>query len=150
MLELFAPVNQPDPCSAPDVPTNNLAFGAAVTASRSLADEPPERAVDEDTSTTWGAGADAPQWIEIDLGAEKTVSEIRLLTSQYPAGETVHEVRVRGEDTVFETVMRFEGATEDLQWLIYQPDTPLENVRYIRIVTLSSPSWVAWREVEVR
>ena len=87
---------------------------------------------------------------EIDLGAEQIIRDIRLLTSQFPAGETVHEVRVRGEETVFETVFRFEGATEDMQWLTYLPESPLENVRYIRINTLSSPSWIAWREVEVR
>jgi hypothetical protein len=26
---------------------------------------------------------------------------------------------------------------------------PLEGIRFIRIVTVTSPSWVAWREIEV-
>ncbi len=149
MLDLFAPVNQPDPCIPPEVPSDNLAFGATVTASRSLPEEPPQQAVDENTGTAWGAGADPQQWIEVDLGAEMAVSEIRLLVSQFPEGETVHEIRVRGEATSFETVHRFEGSTRDQQWLAFNPETPLENVRFVRVYTLNSPSWVGWREVEI-
>ena len=150
MLNLFAPANLPDPCTPPDVPSDNLAFGAAVTASRALPEEPPELAVDENTGTYWGAGAGPAQWIEIDLGEAQTVSTIRLMVSQSPAGETVHEIRVRDGTTSFETVHRFEGETADQQWLIYTPETPLEAVRYIRVYTLSSPSWVAWREIEIQ
>jgi len=150
MLNLFAPENQPDPCTPPEVPSDNLAYGAAVTASRELAEDASTLAVDENTTTTWGAGAGAPQWIEIDLGEEQTINTIHLLTSQWPAGETIHEIRVRGESTAYESVQRFESATEDFQWLAFTPELPLENVRYIRIHTLSSPSWVGWREIEVK
>ena len=150
MLDLFAPVNQPDPCAPPDVSSSNLAYGATVSASRSLPEEPPEQAVDENTGTTWGAGAMAQQWIEIDLGKEKSVREIRLLTSQFTAGQTVHEIRVRGKATDFETIHRFEGLTEDQQWLVFNPDSPLEGVRYVRVYTFSSPSWVGWREIEFK
>ncbi len=150
MLELFAPVKQPDPCQPPDIPSDNLAFGASVSTSNSLPEEPPNYINDENTSTYWGAGQPAPQWIELDLGEELTVNEIRLLTSQSPAGDTVHEIRVRGADSAYETVHRFESFTEDDQWLTFTPEIPLENVQYIRIYTLSSPSWVGWREIEVR
>lgn len=150
LLNLFAPVNQPEPCVAPDIETDNRAFGATVTASRSLPDELPEYAVDENTSTMWGAGASPPQWIEIDLGQDATINSVRLMTSQYPAGDTVHEVRVRSADSTFETVHTFNGYTTGDQWLEFIPDTPLENVRYVRVYTLSSPSWVAWKEIEIR
>lgn len=150
MLELFAPINQPDPCQPPEVPSDNLAYGASVSASNSLPEEHASYINDENTTTYWGSGEPAPQWVEVDLGEEMTISEIRLLTSQSPAGNTVHEIRVRGSDTAYETVRRIEGFTEDLQWLTFSPETPLENIQYIWIYTLSSPSWVGWREIEVR
>ncbi len=150
MLELFAPVNQPDVCIAPEVDSGNLAFNAAVTASLSLPNEPPALAVDEKADTQWGAGADAPQWIQIDLGEEVTVTTIRLLVAQYPAGDTVHEIRVRNDATPFEAVHIFNESTSGDRWLTFTPDAPLENVRYVRIYTLSSPSWVAWKAIEVR
>jgi hypothetical protein len=121
-----------------------------VSASNSLPEEHASYINDENTNTYWGSGEPAPQWVEVDLGEEMTISEIRLLTSQSPAGNTVHEIRVRGSDTAYETVRRIEGFTEDLQWLTFSPETPLENIQYIWIYTLSSPSWVGWREIEVR
>jgi len=150
MLDLFAPDNRPDPCVAPIVPSDNLAYGAAITASRQLPEELSSMAVDENTGTIWGAGAGPPQWIEIDLGEEQTISNIRLLTSQWPAGETIHEIRVRGDGAAFEILHRFEGHTADQQWLAFNAERPLENIRYIRVTTLSSPSWVGWREIEVK
>ncbi|MCB2209834.1 discoidin domain-containing protein [bacterium] len=149
MLELFAPVNQPDPCTAPEVPSSNLAYDAIVMASTYLPDELPEYAVDEKANTQWGSGALPPQWIQLDLGEETTISTIRLLVAQYPSGNTTHEIRVRSNDKTFEVVHTFSQLTSNDLWLIFTPETPLENIRYVRIVTLSSPSWVSWKEIEI-
>ena len=86
LLNLFAPVNQPDICVPVDVPNDNLAYGKLVTASRSLSEELPENAVDDDAGTQWGAGADAVQWIQIDLEGSYRITEIRLVVAQYPQG----------------------------------------------------------------
>jgi hypothetical protein len=43
----------------------------------------------------------------------------------------------------------FEGITDDSQALTFTPSQPWLGVRYLRIETLDSPSWVAWREIEI-
>lgn len=131
-------------------PGANVAYGKPVRASRSD-QSAPERAVDGDLETAWGAGDFAPQWIEIDLGEPYTIVELNLLTGQSPEGATAHRILVRGPDAgdVFMEAHTFEGVTSDAQWLRATFPEPLEGVRYVRIETLSSPSWVAWREVEV-
>ena len=131
-------------------PGANLAYGKAVTASRSNQAQP-QGAVDGDPDTYWGAGAFAPQWIQIDLGGPYTITALRLLTGQSPAGETVHRIRVKGADAedAFQVVHTFKGVTLDAQWLTVTFPEPLEAIRYVRVETIRSPSWVAWKEVEV-
>jgi F5/8 type C domain. len=89
------------------------------------------------------------QWIQIDLGAPRALTAIRLVTSQYPAGQTVHEVWVGEIEASLRLVHVFKGATDGGQELRYAHATPEANVRFIRIVTTESPSWVAWREIEI-
>lgn len=149
LLDLLAPKDHPDPCTPIDIPTSNLAYGKPVTASASLPDQKPEMAVDENEDTQWIAGSGPPQWIEIDLQGTFRISEIRLLVAQYPAGSTVHRIQVRSANGSYMTVHEFSGTTNDGDWLIFTPDAPLENVRTVRIETVSSPSWAAWREIRV-
>ncbi len=150
LLDLFAPVNQPDPCVAVEIPNNNLAYNKPVAASRSLPEEPPEYAVDDNSGTQWGAGADPVQWIQVDLEGVHTITEIRLQVAQYPAESTLHRVQVRAsESDAYQTVYEFSGFTGDNDWLVFSPDVPLENVAQIRIQTVASPSWVAWKEIQV-
>lgn len=148
IMEAIAPVEQPDPCNPEPLPRSNLAFGKAVVASRSLPEEPAEHAVDGQP-TQWGAGADAPQWIQIDLGEPAAVDRVRLVVGQWPAGETVHQVwgGLPGED--LSLLHDFRGHTEENQVLEFAPETPWQDVQIVRVVTLESPSWVAWKEIEV-
>lgn len=150
LLNLLAPLNQPDICTAVKIETGNIAWQKPVSASRSLPDEPPENAVDENPATQWGAGADASQWIEVDLQGSFRVKEIRLLVSQYPAGKTSHEVQVQlSGESRFATIHQFSQETKDNDWLVYIPDSPLENVSSLRVLTTASPSWVSWKELQV-
>ncbi len=150
LLNLFAPVNQPDACVPVEVPNDNLAYSKPVTASRSLPAEPPQNAVDDNAGTQWGAGDGPVQWIQIDLQGNHRITEIRLLVAQYPAGNTTHRVQVRASaGGAFQTVFTFEGTTNDNDWLVFTPNTPLENVSQIRIQTTAGPSWVAWKEIQV-
>lgn len=150
LLDLFAPVNQPDPCVASEIPTDNLAYGKPARASQSLPGEPPENAVDENPATQWGAGAHPGQWIEVDLEGSYRIQEIRLLVAQYPAGTTTHRVQVRGSSgDAYQTIHEFSGVTNDNDWLVFAPDVPVENVSQVRIQTILSPSWVSWKEIQV-
>jgi len=149
LLNLLAPANQPDPCSAVEVANDNLAFNKPVTASRSVPENSPTNAVDDNADTPWIAGDGPVQWIEVDLQGTFRITEIRLLVSQYPSGNTIHRVQVRpSSSAAYQTIFEFQGSTNDNDWLIFKPEIPLENVGQIRIQTIASPSWVAWREIQ--
>jgi hypothetical protein len=132
-------------------PGTNLAYRKPVKTSRELDDFPAGMAVDGIDSNWWGAGARPPQWIEIDLGGNHIVGEVRLLISQSPVGRTIHQVLARGVATgdVYFLVHTFDSVTSDSQSLIFEPPEVLRGVRYIRIETTYTPSWVGWREIKV-
>jgi hypothetical protein len=132
-------------------PGANLALKKPATASGWGAGFEPELAVDGNPGTLWNANAEPPQWIEIDLGAAYSIREIRLAVSQYPAGHTVHRVLGKGPGTggTFTELHVFEGDTQDPQALDFVPPEPWQGISLIRIETIASPSWVAWREIEV-
>ena len=129
----------------------NLAHASQLRASRAMARFEAERAVDGSTETWWGSGAPPLQWIELDLGDAHTIAAINLLVSQYPPGDTIHRVLIRGPGTgeEYTLVHTFSGPTADLDWLSVPLSTPIEGIRFIRVQTTQSPSWVAWREIEV-
>ena len=119
------------------------------TASTSLSGSPPSSAIDGDRETTWNSGADTDQWIQINLGNLTTINEIRLVVSQYPAGDTIHQIWGGAEANNLKLLYEFKEFTDDLDTLEFKPSTPLIDIQYIKIITIQSPSWVAWREIEV-
>jgi hypothetical protein len=131
--------------------TANLALGKNVQVSLVMAGFDGKFAVDGDSTTIWNSGKDAPQWIEIDLGQPYDIGAIRLLISQYPAGQTVHRFLAKGPGAgeQFVELMRFEGFSEDGQWLESPATGPWSGIQFVRIETVTSPSWVAWREIEI-
>ena len=136
----------PDPPEACNPSGENLATGAMVTASQSSPGQPPELAVDGDPETSWSAGHDPEQWIEVDLGDEVELACVRLLVEQFPSGPTVHRVDAGTEPGPGTEIGTIGSDTEALQWLSLAGSG---TVRHLRITTLQSPSWVAWREIEV-
>ena len=108
--------------------------------------EPPANTLDGSEETLWNSGADAQQWIEFDLGTPTDVDLIRLLVSQYPGGVTRHEVYAGAHEDPGRFIATIEGETNDRDRLEVEIGA---TVRYIRILTTSSPSWVAWFEIEV-
>ena len=118
-----------------------------VRASKSLPGSSPQAIFDDSSGGMgWISGDMAPQWIEIDLGSEKVVTGLRLWVNQDPAGFTIH--RILGGLTPAPTteLTRFEGITSSGQLLEV---AGVWHVRYLRIETVESPSWVAWQKVEV-
>ncbi len=149
ILKALAPNNQPDACVTTTLAGRNLALGKAVEVSEALPDQTPQKAVDGDPNTQWSAGAYPAQWIEIDLGASYSIGEIRLTVGQWPAGQTVHQVWVGTSRETLQLVDEFKGKEFDFDVLNYVPTASLVNIRFVRIVTTESPSWVSWREIEV-
>lgn len=132
-------------------PGENLALHKTVRVPRAQPGFPGSYAVNGTMSDWWGAGARPPQWIEIDLGANYPVAAVRLWPSQSPPGHTVHNLLVRGLATqnMFELIHTFDGDTSDNLPITYTLPDVLAGVRYVRIETTYSPSWVSWREIQV-
>ena len=149
ILNALSPKGQADACTTTVLPGRNLALGKPVSVSAALPDQTPQMAVDGDPNTQWSAGAFPTQWIEIDLGAPYTIGEFRLTVGQWPAGATVHQLWIGATQDAMRLVSEFSGHEYDYDVLNFMPDTPLTNIRYVRIVTTESPSWVSWREIEV-
>ncbi len=145
----LSPVLRPDPCVTGSGFRINLAAGKQITASNSLADQPPANANDKAPETEWNSGAGPQQWIEIDLGIPSSISTFRLTIFQHLEGTTLHQIWTGGPDRVMSLIHEFSGNTSDSQILEFTPDTPLTGVQFVRIVTVSGSSWVAWREIEV-
>jgi hypothetical protein len=127
---------------------DNLAFGKSVTASGHYGSAVPGRTVDGDDTTAWNSGGFAPEWIEIDLGAEVHLSGARLCVTQSPAGPTTHQITGRTSRGEIVPLAILSGHTEKHQSLhpTFSAETP---VRYVRVTTTVSPSWVAWFEIEL-
>jgi F5/8 type C domain len=149
IMDELSPVNQPDACATTILPGRNLALGKPVFVSAALPDQTPQMAVDGDPNTQWSAGGFPMQWIEVDLGGPSTIGEIRLTVGQWPAGDTVHQLWAGTTQEEMRLVHEFIGDEFDYDVLDYLPITPLTNIRYVRLVTTESPSWVSWREIEV-
>lgn len=127
----------------------NLAQGKAVAASSEYPGNPASLAVDGNWWTYWSSGSFPPAWIEVDLGATESVGEIKLGITQLPDCPTAHRIygRAAGSDA-YTLLQEFSGYTVDQQVLQFVPPAPY-GLRFVKVETSSSCSWVGWREIEV-
>lgn len=116
--------------------------------SNSLATNPPGYAVDGDPETHWSSGDGAPQWIEISLGREVEVTGLRLTVDQYPSGQTRHLIWGRTQTGDLILLTEVAGVTDMFDVLEVTAGEPWLVIG-IRVETVESPSWVAWREIEI-
>jgi hypothetical protein len=134
-----------DPCASP-----NVALGKPASASVSGLGTPAADAVDGLVETLWNAGGNMGAWIEIDLGVAYDISMLRLIVAQTPPGEAQH--RILGKATSgdpFTELHVITESTSDGQVIVLTPGTPWASVRYLRVETMYSTSWPAWREISV-
>lgn len=119
----------------------------AISADASMSGTSPWNLVDSlYLSGVWNAGHGAPAWVEIDLGAQKTVTRIRLTPEQDPEGAVVHYIYAGSSPSPTNLVATISGNGATLEPFAASLGAP---ARYVRIYTVSSPSWVAWREIEL-
>lgn len=129
-------------------PAAKLTLSGATASSYYTTGYEPAKAIDGNpTTTTWNAGTFAPAWIQVDLGQTYSLSQVRLLTAQYPDGHTTHEIYGGPSPSSLTLLGTVDGSTSSSQWL--QLTTGATNVRYVKVLTTASPSWIAWFEVEV-
>jgi RNA polymerase sigma factor (sigma-70 family) len=139
---------------APPAPKPEPAWKNGVRASGSWATETPDKAFDGKRDTDWNSGTYAPAWIERDLGAYLPLASIALFPCQDIPGTTIHEVWVSyepiGNDrTKAKLVHTFMGPTTNMQQLKYDFPKGL-SARYVQVRSCTSPTWIAWWEVEIR
>lgn len=118
----------------------------SVSASSTYKNNYPYNAVDGDMQTLWNSGKFASRWIQIDLGESKPLSQLKLTPEQTPAGNTIHQIYVGERLDSLELVYMASGYTSS-GVSFYVPIK--KSGRYIKIETTKSPSWIAWREIEV-
>jgi len=133
--------------STPASPTPGKLVPTSATASSSAPATLPNLAFDGDVATAWSAGGSAPSWIQLDLGQPVAISKVRLNVLQTPPGSTTHEISGGATPDSLTPIGTLDGNTTDGQLL--ELDQSANNVRYVKIVTIKSPSWVAWREIEI-
>ena len=88
-----------------------------------------------------------PQWIQLDLGEPTTVSGVLLDVGQTPDGPTIHQIYGGPTPENLKLLDTLNGNTYDGQWL--ELKVAANDIRYLKIVTTKTSSWIAWREIEV-
>lgn len=96
------------------------------------------------TATYFNTGSGAPGYVEIQLPGLYTVRNICLQVAQLPNGNTLHQIYVGTTTNPSTLVTTLNGYTSSGQWINLTYTPALTNVRFLRINTVSSPSWVAW------
>jgi hypothetical protein len=115
-----------------------------------LPEAPATHAVDGLMANWWSSGGYPTQWIDIDLGSTASIARARLFVFQYPDGPTTHRILTRATTgDPWDVQHTFTGVTVDHQVLEHVPGSAWTNVRYVRVETTSSVSWVAWKEIEL-
>lgn len=157
----LAPAARPDPCApgAEMLTSDLLSFRRPVTASSTEGGGDPRYGVDLSLHSWWSAGAGAPQWIEVDLEAERTVERVRVpIGSVTPRGNATIEVYGRADGAPAPGVLlhTFSQAVTEGDVLERVFDPPLVDVRHVRFHVaqmddlVTGPGWVILHEVEVR
>ncbi|WP_212646600.1 discoidin domain-containing protein [Delftia sp. PE138] len=107
-------------------------------------------AADGNPNTIWNSGGLPSQWINIDLGSERMISKMRLLPAQSPASAGVSHIvwAYRSDGSKYRLLALERTITQDNQWIDLYNNLET-TVRYLTVETTRSPSWVAWRELQI-
>jgi hypothetical protein len=120
-------------------------------ASSTYEDWIPSAVFDYDTSDSlWNSGYSAPQWIILDLGSPRAVTDIHLSVVQDPNGITSHQIYGGLTLDTLKLLVDLTGVTYNGQGLVVTiPASAPPLMQYLKIQTSTSPSWVAWGKIEV-
>ena len=92
----------------------------------------------------WNSGSFAPQYVQLQLQGPSTITAVALLVAQLPDGATHHQLFVGPSANPTTLASDMNGITNAGQWINITFNPPLTNVQYLRLSTISSPSFVAW------
>ena len=106
-------------------------------------------AIDGDTDTIWSSKQPAPQWYAIVLDQNYLVDRVEMVVTQAPPGPTTHEIWLGHGSGLRTFYARLEDVHTDDGQVLAVPIDPPQNINEVLILTLHSPSWVAWRDFRV-
>jgi hypothetical protein len=122
--------------------------GRILNVSSELTDNPARAAVNGVYRDAWSSGGLAPKSITVELenGGMYAVDEVRARVEQSSSGNTTHELYLYNGS--WQGPYTKSGVTTDGEWLTWTLSPPVSASR-VRLKTTSSPSVVAWAEIEV-
>ncbi|MFH1321232.1 MAG: PKD domain-containing protein, partial [Bacteroidota bacterium] len=129
---------------------NNVALNKPVTTSGFWLSNTPDKAVNGSCGDAWNSGDYAPESIEVDLLSTYTINNINVMFDMTPNGNVYHEIYTSPDMITWTLVDVMTGfyVTGQLIERCYS-SSPLTNVRGVRIVSISSPSWIAIFEMGI-
>jgi hypothetical protein len=125
-----------------------LSRGAPVTASASQGIA--ARVTDGSTNGGWNSGAHAPQWVDISLPSPSIIHHLKMVVEQSPPGYTEH--RITGTRSSGPAIVLGDLNTATVsggEYVVLVGDGVGVGVQRVRVESVKSPSWIAWREIEV-
>ncbi len=141
------------PTAAPSTPTPTPPPSINVVSSAEIVPSSGQEsayfAVDGDLDSLWNSGRIPLGWFRIALDGPYLVNRVELVIAQAPPGPTTHELWLgdgSGTRSLYERLINEH--TEDGQTLTVTIEPP-RSINEVLVRTVSSPSWVAWREVRV-
>jgi hypothetical protein len=109
---------------------------------------PTDAATDGDLTTVFNSGAFGPHTLTLDLAEPNVVSALVLATEQTPDGVTSHVIEISDDGAAWSELATLRGhTTTETVYAATVRRSP--RARYVRIRTIDSPSWIAFRDVAV-
>lgn len=123
------------------VPTGTFA------ASSSWTGVGPQYAGDGSLCSTWNAGGYAPAWWRVDFGGTRFIRGVTLVPNTSPSPASVNHVIETSLDGVTYTPRINMVQTVSSQGMYSFDFGSSVSARYLRVRSVSSPSWISWYEI---
>ncbi len=95
----------------------------------------------------WNSRSMAPAYFQVVFNPAITFVEVALTVEQQPNGPTRHQIVVTKSDGQQILVDDHHESTLESEIIVVAPAQPIANVTMLTVNTITSPSWVAWRNV---
>ncbi len=109
-------------------------------------EETAHNAIDGDSETVWSSGQHPTQWFSVALDGLYMIHSVELVTAQAPPGPTTHEVWLGNATGSRKLYKRLSDVYPEDGQTLNIDIVPPRVADEVLVLTLESPSWVAWRE----
>lgn len=72
-----------------------------------------------------------------------------MLPQQSPSGNVAYEIFVSSDLANWTSIDKFTVSASDNVYIERNYVSEFSNVKGVKVLTISSPSWIGWREIEV-